>query len=271
MPPLTRRFQLHTVKAWVPAKACPFGRDWFPYRENSRDAKNPVRVCALGANVKGSWWLPLLGLALASHEQQLSSKAPFTVAWTKGTCLRCKIARYLGRVHFTSRMDAWGIGYSFPPPGAEGAGDYIVVHTGDGGRTWEELPRTWQHAAPPVVSFVDTAHGWMAYWNPPYGGVHGTKLVRTTDGGRHWRLMSQEPVGDLFFSDQVHGIGATWSFDYKQLVRTDDGGRTWFKLETPPGLSGFASIYFLSGQVGWIVDHDGDALLLRRTIDSGHS
>ena len=128
-------------------------------------------------------FLPLLAICLAGCAPR-QGDLPFTVSWTEGRCVGCQVAENLEGVRFLSRKEAWGIGFGYPP-GPPSAGNYILVHTTDGGRTWKELAQTTQYAGPPSFWFADSTHGWFGCWNVPCA-VAETKLFRTSDAGEHW-------------------------------------------------------------------------------------
>jgi photosystem II stability/assembly factor-like uncharacterized protein len=146
--------------------------------------------------VKPVGWL--FALAVIGYAQQ-----PFELKWTDGRCVGCKIARDLGHIQFVSRTEAWAVGYFFPSaPGAQGAGDYIVVHTKDAGRTWRELRQTYQHVGdadgPPAFWFIDAARGWISWWDP----AREPEMIRTQDGGRYWHNVSGQSLQRVRFFDQ---------------------------------------------------------------------
>jgi len=220
--------------------------------------------------VKRAWgpWLLLFAvfcLASASYGQsKRAGEPPFTLTWSAGKCVGCKIASELGRVQFTSRREAWAIGYSWPPPGAQGAGDYIVVQTKDAGRTWREIRQTHQHAGdadgPPAFSFLDTERGWIA-WGDPAGAP---KMIRTRDGGQHWQDVSQESLQKIRFFDDGRGIGA----EVTKFLRTNDGGRNWTET-TIPHLRFIDRMFFLTPDLGWIAGSDGKDFFVFRTTNGG--
>lgn len=213
-------------------------------------------------------WLPwiILGVALC-RGQQWGDGLPFTVSWTEGKCAGCKWAEYLHDVQFTAPNEAWGIGNDVPP---EGALDYIVVHTIDGGRTWYEYPRTLQHAAPPDAFFFDAVNGWMAYWDQ-WGGITQTKLARTSDGGKSWRVISRGLIDSPVFADRNHGIAIKFDmYPNADWLRTADGGRTWTELRIPH-LRQDARRCVYSGSTIWIVQEEGPNVTLFRTTDGGQS
>lgn len=210
-------------------------------------------------------WI-MLGGALC-RGQQKGEGLQFTVSWTEGKCAGCKCAEYLRTAQFTARNEAWAIGYDVP---LEGALDSIVVHTIDGGRTWHEYPRTLQHAAPPDVFFFDAANGWMAYWDQ-WGGITQTKLARTSDGGKSWRVISRGLIDSPVFADQNHGIAIRFNmYPSADWFRTADGGRTWTELRIRH-LRLDARRCVHSGSTIWIVQEKGPNVTFFKTLDGGQS
>ena len=89
----------------------------------------------------------------------------------------------------------------------------------------------WQLVTAPVdvtltsVYFHDGMLGWAA--------GHDAVIMKTTDGGRHWRQVYSDPdrdspVLDIWFADSTHGIaiGA-----YGLYLVTTNGGESWIKDE----------------------------------------
>jgi len=211
------------------------------------------------------WLLPfaLVALVCVSGGQiKPEPRLPFTLKWMAGRCFHCQFARELDHVRFTGRTEAWAVGDSFPPPGAFGAGNYIVVHTIDAGHTWKELSQTYAHAVSPAFSFLDAARGWIAWWNP----ADDPKVIHTFDGGRHWESISQESLQIIQFFDGQHGYGA----EVTKFLRTVDGGRTWTETQIPR-IRAIDRMLFLSRDVGWIAGTDGTNLFVFRTTDGGRS
>jgi len=70
------------------------------------------------------------------------------------------------------------------------------------------------------VALADANHGWV-------GGAGGL-LLRTVDGGRHWRAkrFGKGAVRSLTFADMRHALAlrGTW---HGEVLRTTDGGRHW--------------------------------------------
>jgi photosystem II stability/assembly factor-like uncharacterized protein len=202
--------------------------------------------------------------SFASGQTKSGVAAPFTISWTEGKCIGCKTAFELGRIQFISRREAWAVGYSYPPPGAEGSGDFIVVHTSDAGRTWREVPQTHEHAGdpdgPPAFSFLDAARGWIAWWNP----ADDPKMIRTGDGGQHWQDVSQQPLGTLRFIDDNREYGTSGN----KFLRTLDGGHNWMETDIPH-LRSIDRMFFLAPELGWIAGTDGKDFSVFRTSNGG--
>ena len=207
----------------------------------------------------------LAGVASGTYGQGNSDTiVPFTVAWTEGKCLGCKTAFELGRIQFISRNEAWAVGCNHSPPGANGAGDFVVVHTKDAGHMWNEVPQTRQHAGdadgPPAFSFLDAARGWIAWWDP----ADEPKMISTRDGGQHWLGVSHEFLQKVRFFDESRGYGA----EVTKFLRTSDGGRSWKETEIPH-IRFIDRMLFLTPDIGWIAGTDGKDFFVFRTTNGG--
>jgi photosystem II stability/assembly factor-like uncharacterized protein len=218
--------------------------------------------------VKRCWCLLFVvaGVASAGYGQGKSNPSvPFILTWGEGKCVGCKTALELGRIQFVNRSEAWAVGYTYGPPGSQGSGDFIVVHTKDAGHTWSELPQTRQHAGgeggPPAFSFVDAARGWVAWWDP----ADEPKMVRTRDGGQHWQDVSHEFLQKLFFFDDSRGYGA----EVTKFLRTNDGGRHWTEMQIPD-VRFIDHMFFLTPEIGWLAGTDGKDFFVFRTTNGGH-
>lgn len=132
--------------------------------------------------------------------------------------------------------NAWVVGY-----------EATILHTGDGGKTWEVQQS-------PVkedlyeVSFIDDKRGWIV-------GKRGT-ILHTTDGGKQWLRQDSHTDKRLFaahFVDQNQGWAVgTWS----AILHTDDGGKTWINQGSGKDRY-YSDVYFIDSQRGWIVGEYG--------------
>ncbi|HEY7125280.1 MAG TPA: hypothetical protein VH540_15105 [Ktedonobacterales bacterium] len=109
--------------------------------------------------------------------------------------------------------------------------------------------------------------------------IAGERLVRTVDGGAHWRDVTPSALHDVrsllqsrFLSDSV---GWVWTVQSgtTSLFRTTNGGQTWQQGAVFHS-SGYVSLTFLNAQDGWaLVDSPGSAggtdVDLCRTSDGG--
>ena len=132
--------------------------------------------------------------------------------------------------------NAWIVGF-----------EATILHTGDGGKTWEVQQS-------PVkedlyeVSFIDDKRGWIV-------GKRGT-ILHTTDGGKKWIRQDGHTDKRLFavhFVDQNKGwIVGTWS----TILHTDDAGKTWVNQGSGEDRY-FNDVFFTDSQRGWIVGEYG--------------
>jgi photosystem II stability/assembly factor-like uncharacterized protein len=104
----------------------------------------------------------------------------------------------------------------------------VVVHTTDGGRTWE-YSTTGVEEPNYSVRFLDSQHGWVSSNNA---------VFYTTDGGHTWGE-GQGIIGSLYFMDfaTVNDGFATTGID-RGYFRTTDGGRNWFYRALPRDVAG---------------------------------
>jgi photosystem II stability/assembly factor-like uncharacterized protein len=213
------------------------------------------------------FWLFLAFVGLVSEcwsQPNSTTGKPFTTVWKEGKCIGCKVARELGRIQFASRDEGWAVGCSFPPPGAQGSGDFNIVHTDDGGGTWREVPQVEQYAGdadgPPAFSVLDARRVMVAWWNP----AEEPRFIGTRDGGKRWQQISNELLQKIQFFDERHGYGAETS----KFLRTEDGGSKWNRMEMR-GLRFIDRMYFLTRDVGWIAGASDGGFIVYRTTNGG--
>ena len=206
----------------------------------------------------------LAELVSVGHGQgRNASNIPFTLTWSDGKCLGCKIAVRLGEIQFVSRSEVWAVGSEDHLGGV----DVGLVHSTDAGHTWRELPQSQQYTDPDArlaFSFLDIAHGWIAEW----GNLAGDPaMIGTRDGGRHWRSLSQQFLQRVQFIDDNRGYGTLAN----EFLRTNDGGRSWVKTKIPD-IVFIDCMEFLTPDVGWIAGTtgvEGKDLLVFRTVNGG--
>lgn len=108
------------------------------------------------------------------------------------------------------------------------------------------------------AQFVDEHHGWA---------MTAASLYRTTDGGKSWERLSQEPEKDarfssFFFIDESRGWLTVWKHIFTEryglgnssvIMVTDDGGRSWKPQASFPNEVTFSEIRFLNRNEGLAV------------------
>src|SRR5579863_5830659 len=136
------------------------------------------------ANVKKPLAMMFVLAELASvgyGKDPKAAGAPFTMTWSKGKCLGCKNARWLGEIQFVSRSEVWGVGLN----NVLNDMNTIAVYSTDAGRIWREVPQSQQYTDPDgrlAFSFLDAARGWIALRD---SRADMPKMISTRDGGQH--------------------------------------------------------------------------------------
>ena len=135
-------------------------------------------------------------------------------------------------------------------------GQFYILTTADGGRTWSRVP---PNTLPPAlenegafaasgtnIAMFGKSHAWIGT-----GAAAKSRVLRTTDRGRTWQiadtpLASAGSAGifSIAFRDAKHGVIAGGDYRKEQeavdnLAVTSDGGITWTLVK---GLSGFRSV-----------------------------
>ena len=141
-----------------------------------------------------------------------------------------------------------------------------IYSTEDSGGSWVNISpaANVQFTANPKygtdVFFLDKNNGWIVRNGQ---GTHETVVLRTTNGGLHWKISS------LPKSDDIKGISFTSSSrgwilassassmgkEEKYLYRTDDGGANWTKIMQNTGApNGSKDTPFAISNQGYLMD-----------------
>jgi photosystem II stability/assembly factor-like uncharacterized protein len=143
-------------------------------------------------------------------------------------------------VFFVDATYGWAVGQ-----------DGSIVHSQDGGMTWESQTSgtsAWLYS----VHFVDRNRGWIA----GHGGA-STVVLRTTDGGTNWIATdvgaADAGLREIFFVDEFLGWA---SGPAGGLVRSTDGGLRWTN-DGPDTDVWLNAACFLDAETGWLVGGDG--------------
>lgn len=148
------------------------------------------------------------------------------------------------------------------------SGDYAILRTTDGARTWTSQLTVQGNTHPTFMRFFDRSTGVFA--------LLGTSplLRRTTDGGKTWSVLpaldSTSAVDSWSFVDSTHGWMLAESPSREaRLYRSQDGGRSWDDLGAPVRAGDSAyQVHFASRTTGWLTASVTGAYAYR-TGDSG--
>jgi photosystem II stability/assembly factor-like uncharacterized protein len=106
------------------------------------------------------------------------------------------------------------------------SGDGVLLHSPDGGATWETQ---WGGGAADLrlsdIDMADARSGWAV---GDGSAVRKALILHTTDGGDHWAAQDPGAVG--FDLAAVYALDArtAWAVgDGEQILATSDGGATW--------------------------------------------
>jgi len=96
-----------------------------------------------------------------------------------------------------------------------------ILHTCDGGTTWQNMLQSFSFDAAEVVFPNDTT-----------GYVSGyEKILKTTDCGLTWKAIKVDSSGNwykkLCFPTAELGFAESWNYNGDTIFRTADGGQTW--------------------------------------------
>lgn len=147
-------------------------------------------------------------------------------------------------VRFSDARNGYAVGH----PG-------IILHTTDGGETWQQ-----QSSGTSVVLYkvaiLDNNTAWIA------GG--GGVILRTVDGGATW-VMQKSGVDFMLNSIAFAGEMKGFAVGHKCILYTEDGGDTWSKFDIPLP-RWLCALTFSDAQNGWAV---GDSGTIYHTEDAG--
>ncbi len=129
-------------------------------------------------------------------------------------------------VSYTEDIELTDVAFVTPDVGWVSGDKGTILHTKDGGKTWEAQLGGDPAAADPKIErlrFFDERHGWA---------IKDKKLLATTEG-ENWEEIAPLPqrMGDFVFVSPTDGFAAAGQTQYlhepHNIFRTQDGGRTW--------------------------------------------
>jgi photosystem II stability/assembly factor-like uncharacterized protein len=211
-----------------------------------------------------------IGISLLSGFSQISPNPPheFAIETIRGKCTNCDLPYSLGKIQFVDLREGWAQGCWISSKG-QGAGTSTLLHTTDGGHTWEQLELIKQHVSEDDIpfSFVNSKEGWVA-WLDEHDARNS--IIRTIDGGNTWDTITSallEQFMDIqFFNDKL-GYAIRSSLDRGiEFAVTKDGGKVWAAEGLP--IKYAKQMYFLNAQIGWILGASETKQMRSRTCVS---
>lgn len=171
--------------------------------------------------------------------------------WTDVTPKNVTTGESINCALFVDQHDGWAAGCD--PAGS--CATITIYKTADGGRDWTPVTAEIQIGAggPVEFDFVDVNNGWLVVSQDEGAGQNAISLLKTTDGGATWAIISTNglesgstPVPDCFpghalirFYDTKNGYATVDDASGAvNLYATNDGGVTWLQQAvTPPEVS----------------------------------
>jgi len=144
-------------------------------------------------------------------------------------------------VYFANNLNRW-----------VGDSEGILYNTTDAGVTWrrDSLEKGYKIIR---IHFADKNKGWcLAVHNGGDFFTERSKIFRTTDAGRTWRVINDDYLTyrDMVFTDSLNGF-ATFNV-YNHFLRTTDGGESWRDVEIiSPEQAAIDNISFLDSLTGY--------------------
>ena len=123
-------------------------------------------------------------------------------------------------VNYNQDLQLLDVSFVTPDEGWVSGVAGTILHTQDGGKTWEAQLGGDPHSQGPNITrlfFLDRTHGWAQSWN---------QLFRTTDGAT-WQEVGSDVRGNVVFVSPQKGFRA-----YNKMFETHDGGATWREVFT---------------------------------------
>ena len=153
-------------------------------------------------------------------------------------------------VHFVDSQRAWAVGDRG-----------TILHTMDGGRTWDPQSSTVDCVLRSVF-FIDDKQGWVVGEQPlPYTQRGRGVVLRTDDGGRTWlkeRIATLPSLRRVYFQTPKNGfaVGDGSPLFPSGAFFSTDGGRSWNPVSVQ-GLAGWVSACFLPDGGGLFLSPQG--------------
>ena len=196
---------------------------------------------------------------------------------------RCFLALNIGLYASTDGWQTWALhssqaltGFAFlDSTEAWGVERNKILHSTDGGKTWQNLTQDIFPEGSTIletVDFVNADVGWMAGLN--VGATRSGIILKTVDGGKTWTEQWRKDgvsLGEIIFLDEQLGWGVGSS---GQIIHTRDGGQTW--TEQASGMDFILrAVCFVDSLFGWAVGgrfaNNGVEGIILHTLDGGRT
>ncbi len=222
--------------------------------------RNPMTEAIYFFNAKTGW-------ALKGRYDDLERKSIVGIARTDDGGDTWKVQKEFEtpinlRFFFINPTTGWAVGWQWEHNPSFGYTilNALILHTGDGGKTWEtQFEKQGSDLALLDAHFIDANVGWIV-------GSNGL-ILHTRNGGKHWE---QQKSGTKFRLEKVHfiddkrgwAIGAKggaldWLDDEAVVGRvgivlqTEDGGRRW-NTQLKKKDAWLNGLFFIDRDTGWI-------------------
>ena len=155
-------------------------------------------------------------------------------------------------IYFIDENNGWIVGYMFID---EGHSKGIILHTSNGGITWETQlviggDSDYKRIKFNSIRMKDENVGW-ANSSPPNDGFGETDVFKTENGGVNWELITtfRYPTSRLKLAagDTLWAGGG----GYDVFAASPDGGKTWLNTDWPT-YRYVSSISPYTGKIGWM-------------------
>jgi photosystem II stability/assembly factor-like uncharacterized protein len=143
---------------------------------------------------------------------------------------------------FINETHGWVVGIT-----TEGIGGGVILHTNDGGNSWQEQ----HHDTTQAFRQISVVNN-NTIWVTGRGG-----LVYTIDGGQEWKNSTTIGSGtsgllSLSFINSTHG----WTTTNRNLYKTVNGGQTWENV-TSWTMDDTARDFFIQNSELWVIGFYG--------------
>ncbi len=155
-------------------------------------------------------------------------------------------------IYFIDENNGWMVGEHFID---EGHGKGIIIHTSDGGKTWETQLAIGGIEPNKLIYFRSIKMkneniGWVIS-SPPNDGFGETDVFKTENDGVNWELITtfRYPTSRLKLAagDTLWAGGG----GYDVFAASPDGGKTWLNTDWPT-YRYVSSISPYTGKIGWM-------------------